>query len=156
MKNKIIMAAAVLALSAPLASFAMDHDSMPMDHGSMDHKHSGHMMGNVAHEEVVDGVKVTFTVMDYKGRMKEMGMKETHHVMVMFKDAKSGKALTSGEVKVKVMSPDKSEQTKNLMGMGDGFGADFTLPARGKYGVMAKFKLADGKVKSVKFWYTVK
>ena len=36
------------------------------------------------------------------------------------------------------------------------FGADFDLSKKGKYGVMAKFKLADGKVRSAKFWYTVK
>ena len=44
-------------------------------------------------------------------------MKETHHIMVMFTDAKSGKDVSSGEVKVKVMGPDKSEQVKDLMGM---------------------------------------
>jgi hypothetical protein len=33
------------------------------------------------------------------------GMKETHHIMVEFKDVKSGKALTGGEVKVKVQGP---------------------------------------------------
>jgi len=154
MKNKIILAAALLAFSAPPAVYAADHNHMDMDMGHGDH--SSMDMGKVAHQEVVDGVKATFTIMDYKGKMKAMGMKETHHIMVVFKDAKSGKALTSGEVKVKVMNPDKSEQTKELMEMGDGFGADFTLPAKGKYGVMAKFKLADGKVRSSKFWYTVK
>ena len=122
---------------------------MPMEHGS-------HMMGKVAHEEVVDGVKATFSILDIKAKMKDMGMKETHHVMVTFKDAKSGKQLSEGKVTVKVQSPDKSEQVKDLMGMEGGFGADFTMPMKGKYGVMAKFKLADGKVRSVKFWYTVK
>jgi hypothetical protein len=148
-KSTLILAATALALTAPMTSYAADHDSMPMEHGD-------HMMGKAAHEEVVDGVKATFTVMDYKGKMKEMGMKETHHIMVMFKDAKSGKALTVGEVKVKVVSPDKSEQTKDLMGMGNGFGADFTMPAKGKYAVMCTFQLKDGKVRSSKFWYTVK
>ncbi len=152
MKSKLIITAAVLVLSVPLAVYAADHNHMDMGHGD----HSSMDMGKVAHQDVVDGVKVTFTIIDYKGKMKEMGMKETHHIMVMFKDAKSGKALTSGEVKVKVMSPDKSEQTKDLMEMGDGFGSDFTMPAKGKYGIMAKFKLADGKVRSAKFWYTVK
>lgn len=159
MKKMIVLIAAVLALSAPLAALAdmdMDHGSMPMDHGSMKMEHGGHMMGKVAHEEVVDGVKATFSVLDIKAKMKEMGMKETNHIMVTFKDAKSGKALSEGEVTVKVMGPDKSEQVKQLMGMEGGFGADFTLPKTGKYGVMAKFKLADGKVRSVKFWYTVK
>jgi hypothetical protein len=159
MKKMTVLIAAVLALSAPLAALAdmdMDHGSMPMDHGSMKMEHGGHMMGKVAHEEVVDGVKVTFSVLDIKAKMKEMGMKETNHIMVTFKDAKSGKALSEGEVTVKVMGPDKSEQVKELMGMEGGFGADFTMPQKGKYGVMAKFKLKDGKTRSVKFWYTVK
>jgi hypothetical protein len=43
-----------------------------------------------------------------------------------------------------------------MAGMGADFGADFDFSKKGKYGVMAKFKLADGKVRSVKFWYTVK
>ena len=63
---------------------------------------------------------------------------------------------SEGEVKVKVVAPDKTEEVKDLMGMEGGFGADFTLPKPGKYGIMAKFKLKDGKVRSVKFWYTVK
>lgn len=154
-KLAVIIAAATFALSAPLASYAaMDHGSMKMDHG----KHGG----DVAHEEVVDGVKATFKVMSMKEHMKAMKMempkemKETHHVAVEFKDAKSGKALTEGEVKVKVQGPDKSEQLKDLMGMQGHFGADFDLSKKGKYGVMAKFKLADGKVRSAKFWYVVK
>ena len=75
---------------------------------------------------------------------------------VEFKDAKSGKALVEGEVKVKVQNPDKSDQTKDLMGMQGHFGADFDLSKKGKYGVMSKFLLKDGKTRSSKFWYTVK
>lgn len=157
-KTAVIIAAATLALSAPLASFAaMEHGSMQMEHGGhMEHK------GDVAHEEVVDGVKATFKVMSMKEHMKAMkmempkGMKETHHIAVEFKDAKSGKALTEGDVKVKVQGPDKAEQTKDLMAMQGHFGADFDLSKRGKYGVMAKFKLKDGKVRSAKFWYEAK
>jgi hypothetical protein len=111
---------------------------------------------------VVDGVKATFKVMSMAEHMKAMkmempkGMKETHHVMVEFKDAKSGKALTEGDVKIKVQGPDKSEQTKDLMSMEGHFGADFEMAKKGKYGVMSKFKLKDGKVRSAKFWYEVK
>jgi hypothetical protein len=172
MKKMTVLIAAVLALSAPLAALAADHESMPMDHGSMnmdhgdmkmDHggmkmEHGGGMMamGKMVHEEVVDGVKATFRVIDIHKKMHEMGMKETHHIMVMFTDAKSGKNLGEGEVKMKVMGPGKSEQMKDLMGMEGGFGSDFSMPVKGKYGVMTKFKLHDGKVRSVKFWYTVK
>ena len=151
-KIVLVIAAASFALAAPLAALA----EMDMDHGSMKMEHGSHMMGNVVHEEVVDGVKASFSVLDIGAKMKEAGMKETHHIMVMFKDAKTGKALTEGEVKVKVVGPDKAEQVKDLMGMEGGFGSDFTLPKPGKYGVMAKFKLKDGKVRTAKFWYTVK
>jgi hypothetical protein len=146
-----------LALTASAsASFAMDHEKMMAG------------MSNIAHEEVVEGVKTTFKVMSMKDRMKEMnmempkGVKETHHIMVEFKDTKTGTPLTAGEVKLKVQSPDKTEQVNDLMamggmaGMGAGFGADFTLSVKGKYGIMAKFKLKDGKVRNAKFWYEVK
>ncbi|BCS53427.1 hypothetical protein [Geobacter sp. SVR] len=153
MKKLVLALAAALALSAPAAFAAMD-----MGHGG------GHEMGHgsAAHEEVVDGVKATFRFMSMKDHMKAMnmelpkGVKETHHLAVEFKDVKTGKPLTEGEVKVKIQGPDKSEQTKDLMGMQGHFGADFEMSAKGKYGVMCKFQLKDGKVRSSKFWYTVK
>jgi hypothetical protein len=155
MKKSTVLIAALFALAAPVSAFAASHEGH--EHGSMDMGHGGMMsMGKVAHEEVVDGVKATFEVLDIKAKMKEMGMKETHHIMVVFTDPKSGKKLSEGEVKVKVMAPDKSEQTKDLMGMEGGFGSDFTLGQKGKYGVMCKFQLKDGKVRNAKFWYTVK
>jgi hypothetical protein len=155
MKKITVLIAALFALAAPVASFAA------MDHGSMKMEHGGHQ-GDVVHEEVVDGVKATFKVMSMKEHMKAMKMempkemKETHHIAVEFKDAKTGKALTEGDVKVKVQNPDKSDQTKDLMGMEGHFGADFDLSQKGKYGVMSKFQLKDGKTRSAKFWYTVK
>lgn len=163
MKKVIAATAAILALAVPAAFAAMDHSSMPMDHGAMNHgamkmEHGSGMMskGKPAHEEVVGSVRASFRVIDIQKKMKEMGMKETHHIMVMFSDARSGKMMSGGEAKIKVMGPDKSEQVKDLMGMEGGFGSDFTMPVKGRYGIMCKFKLADGKVQNVKFWYTVK
>jgi hypothetical protein len=155
MKKMTTLIAAVFALAVPMASLAaMDHGSMKMDHGAQ--------QGKVAHEEVVDGVKVTFIIQSMAEAMKGMkmdmpvDMKETHHIHVEFKDTKSGKALTEGEVKIKVQNPDKSEHAKDLMGMQGHFGADFDLSQKGKYGVMCKFQLKDGKSHQAKFWYTVK
>lgn len=160
MKKMSVICAAVIALSVPVSLFAMNHDhgSMKMEHG-MDHgKEQGGMMamGKLAHEEVVDGVKASFRVMDVRAAMEKAGRKETSHIMVVFSDASSGKKLSEGEVKVKVLGPDKAEQVKDLMGMEGGFGADFTMSNKGRYGVMAKFKLKNGKVRSTKFWYEVK
>jgi len=158
MKIATVLITALFALAAPMASFAaMNHG----EHGSMDMGHGGHQ-GDVAHEEVVDGVKATFKVMSMKEHMSAMKMdmpkemKESHHIAVEFKDAKTGKALTEGDVKIKVQNPDKSSQAKELMGMQGHFGADFDLSKKGKYGVMCKFQLKDGKVRSSKFWYSAK
>ncbi|MBL0224972.1 MAG: hypothetical protein IPQ16_05145 [Geobacteraceae bacterium] len=151
MKRLVLTIAAILALAAPEA-FAADHAGHS--------EHGGH--GSAAHVEVIDGVKATFTVQTMADAMKAMGMemprgvKETHHISLALKDVKSGKALPEGEVKVKVQSPDKKEQTKDMMGMQGHFGADFEMAKKGKYGVMCKFKTADGKVRQAKFWYTVK
>ena len=161
MKKMTVLIAAVLALSAPVALFAAEHDHSGHDGGTHDMGHGGHQ-SDVAHEEVVDGVKATFKVMSMKEHMKAMkmempkGIKETHHIAVEFKDTKTGKALTEGEVKVKVQNPDKSDLTRDLAGMQGHFGADFDLSKKGKYGVMCKFQLKDGKVRQSKFWYTVK
>jgi len=160
MKKNIITLCAILALSAPVA-FAADHSGHDMGSGGHNMGHGGNQ-GDIAHEEVVDGVKATFKVMSMKEHMKAMNMempkemKETHHIAVEFKDVKNGKALTDGEVKVKVQNPDKTDQTKDLTGMQGHFGTDFDFSKKGKYGVMCKFKLKDGKVRSAKFWHTVK
>jgi hypothetical protein len=157
-KTLLIIAAATLALSAPFTVGAMEHDG----HGTA-HTQQGDQMihaGSVAHQEVVDGVKVTFSMIDMrasiKGTAAAKGMKDTHHLMLMFADAKTGKPLNEGTVKIKIVAPDKSEQLKSLEGMGGHFGADFAMGAKGKYGIMAKFQLKDGKVRSSKFWYEVK
>ncbi len=153
MKKIVAMLAAVLALTAP-ALFAADHSG----HAGHDMGHGGEQ-GDVAHEEVVDGVKATFRVMSMKEHMKVMqmelpkGMKETHHIAVEFKDVKTGKPLTAGEVKVKVQNPDKTDQTREMLAMQGHFGADFVMGKKGRYGVMVRFRLSDGKMRSAKFWY---
>ncbi|HEY5974182.1 MAG TPA: hypothetical protein VIU41_05520 [Geobacteraceae bacterium] len=152
-KLAILLMTVTLALAAPLTVLAAEHG----DHG-------GHTMGHsaAAHEEVVNGVKATFTVQTMAEAMKAMkmampnGVKETHHISVAFLDVKSGKPLTEGDVTVKVQAPDKSDQVKELMAMQGHFGGDFIMAKKGKYGVMAKFKLKDGQVRSAKFWYEVK
>jgi hypothetical protein len=157
-KLSMILAVATFALSAPIWASAAEH----MDHMNMEHMDHGAMKAGVAHEEVVDGVKATFKVTTMKEAMKHMkmempeGMKETHHISVSFTDPKTGKAITEGQVKVKVLAPDKTEQTKELMAMQGHFGGDFVMTQKGKYGIMSKFVVKDGKTRSAKFWYTVK
>ncbi len=157
MKKLVLIFAAIFGMAAlaPLAIAESHH----VGHGM---NYLGNNPGKSAHQEVVDGVKATFNIQTMKDAMKDMGMempkgvKETHHLSVSFNDMKKGKAITEGEVLVKIQAPDKSEQTKDLSAIHGHFGADFELAKKGKYGVMCRFKLSDGKVRSSKFWYKVK
>lgn len=155
MKRRILTLVVTLSLAAPLVAAEHDHTGHGMNY-------LGNNPGSNAHQEVVDGIKTTFNVKTMKDAMKEMGMempkgvKETHHIAVSFNEMKTGKAITDGEVKIKVQAPDKTEQIKDLPAMHGHFGADFDLAKKGKYGVMCRFKLPDGKVRSAKFWYEVK
>lgn len=148
-----VLMAATFALSVPLIVSAAEHGSMKMETGM-------ESMGKIIHTETVDGVKAMFHLIDLKERMKGMempvGMKDTHHLMIMFTDAKTGKALTDGQVKVKIAGPDKTVQIKTLMAMSGGFGSDVNLSVKGRYGIMTKFLLKDGKVRASQFWYDVK
>jgi hypothetical protein len=153
-KTTELIAALAFALTVPLSVGA----SECAVHGAGHESHGAGMLkaGKVAHGEVVDGVRVTASVIDMRGKALPKGMKETHHVMLVFSPEKTGKPITTGVVKVKIIAPDKTAQTKDLPAMDGHFGADFAMPAPGRYGVMARFKLADGKVRNSKFWYTVK
>jgi sorbitol-specific phosphotransferase system component IIA len=150
MRKRIAVTVVILAFASPFVVCAADHSGHVMEHAS-----------SVAHEEVVDGVKVTFNVQTMAAAMKAMGMEmpkgvvETHHISVSFKDAKSGKALTEGTVAVKLQTPDKTVQSKDMTGMHGHFGADFVMASKGKYGVMSKFQLKDGKTRQARFWYSV-
>lgn len=156
-RSALFIALAALATLAAPAFSAMDHG-----HAGHDMSQHGEMKGAAAHEQTVSGVKAVFKVQTMADAMKAMGMempkgvKETHHISVTFVDAASGKAITAGEVKLKLQAPDKSAVTKDLMAMHGHFGADFVMAKKGKYGVMSRFKVKDGKVREAKFWYEVK
>jgi hypothetical protein len=135
-------------LLAPLAAVAaMDHAS----HG-----------GKVAHEQVVDGVKATFSItsiadgMRAKGMAVPTGMKETHHLAAAFADAGSKKPLAKGLVAIRVQGPGQSREPRELAAMDGHFGIDLDLSRPGSYGIMCHFVLEDGKKRQVMFRYEVK
>ena len=148
----VTIAAALLALSAPMAVLAKPAPAAATQQAAQ----------ALDHEQTFGGVRVTFKFVGMKEMFKAKnvpmpaGLKDTHHLKVDFLDAKTGKPFTEGEAKVKVQGPDKTAQVKDLMAMNNRFCADFDLSKKGKYGVMTKFQLKGGEVQSVKFWYDVK
>ena len=152
MKKMIIPAAVLLfsALLSPSLPAWAGHDMGSMDTGS----DSKTIMLEKAHQ---DGVMAMVHLYDISESMAKQGMKDTHHMMVMFTDMKESKPIIEGTVAVKIAGPDgvKGEPLK-LMLMGDGFGANIALPAPGKYTLEVGTKLADAKKRVFSFTYEKK
>ena len=163
--NKMVrsLLAAALLGGVPALATGADHGSMSgMDHGS-----SGFMAG-MSHvskgagqiligSDSRDGVRGTAHIDNITKAMSALGRKETHHLMVTFKEDKSGKDIESGAVAVKVTDPAgvKGEAIR-MMAMEGSFGTDLTLAKPGKYTFEVGSKLADGKTRQFRFEYTVK
>lgn len=153
--------ALVLIAGAPAVAGAMDHGAMSgMDHGSgmagMSHASKG--AGQILiGSDSQDGVRGTAHIADVRKAMAEMGMKETHHLMVTFKADKGGQEIGDGMVAVKVTDPAgaKGEAVK-MLAMDGSFGADLALAKPGRYVFEVGTKLADGKKRQFRFEYTVK
>lgn len=148
--KKMILSATVLLLSSlltPILPAWAGHDMSGMDMGGAN---KSIMLENTEQ----DGVMAMVHLNDVREAMAKHDMKETHHMMVMFTDAKTGKPITEGTVAVKVTDPaGVTTEPKKMMLMGDGFGADISLAAPGKYSLEVGTKLADAKKRLFTFTY---
>lgn len=108
--------------------------------------------GSFKHQVVDKQVRAEFQIMS----LDSMNMKDpdgaTHHVMVKLFDNSSNQPVKEAVGKVKVMGPDKSEQTNGLKNYNGIFAANFTFSQKGKYGVICLVKI-DGEKHLFKFWY---
>jgi hypothetical protein len=153
----------VFALAAPASAAEPHHDSGHARHNhssASDHGASGGMksdssmsqMDTYKHKAVVDGIQAEFQVM----RLADMNMTDpqgrTHHIMVQLSKEGMDHPIADAVGKIKVIAPDKKEQTGVLKRYGDMMAANFTFDAPGKYGVICLFK-ENGRKHVVKFWY---
>lgn len=170
MKKRVMTMLGMALLLLPGAGFSASHE---MDHGSMKHGSMGQgtmKHGNMDHggmqmdgsmamlpDQTVDGITALVHVKDVKAAMAKMGMNHTHHIMVMLKDAKSGKALEAQVAAVKIVDPTgKETEPVGLMSMQGHAGADVVLATPGDYTFKVAAKLADGKKVQYEFKYTLK
>jgi len=165
--STIAMVAAVPALaSAHCGNCAMDHQpeagqkQAAMHQGMEGHDHSGMATaGNMLDLGVKSeqGVKAMAHMKDVRAAMAKMGMKTTHHFMIMFNDEKSGKSIENGTVAVKITGPDGTTTgPMELMGMQGHFGADVILDKPGEYRFQVGSKLADSTTRQFEFKTVVK
>ncbi len=168
-KWAVVFAAASFIVSTPLASLAADQApakgkkeqataQKEQAAAPQEKQGQGVEKGMVIREKVVDGVRVTFRMVSIKDEMKGMamkGMKETHYIMVSFKDTKSGQPVAGGEVVMKLVGPDKAQQIKELKDVRGDFSEDFDMSKKGTYAITTKYRLLGGDVENDKFKYTV-
>ena len=148
MRKTTTICTMILLLLAPLAAVA-----------GMDHAAHG---GKVAYEEVVDGVKATFSIttvaeeLRAKGLAVPKGVKETHHLAAAFLDVSSKQPLSKGLVAIRLQGPGSNGEPRELTGMDGHFGIDLDLSRPGRYGILCRFVLEDGKKRQAMFRYEVK
>lgn len=156
----LILSFMVLPTAALANSHSMDHSghgnsAQQMVHGStvIDMDKSVIMLP----EQTVDSITALAHLKDVKATMTKMGMKHTHHFMLNFKDAKSGKALEAQVAAVKIVDPSGKEgEPVKLMSMDGHSGADVILATSGVYKFNVAVKLAGEKKVQYEFAYTVK
>lgn len=148
MQKTRLMWIVTLLILTPMAVFAA------MDHAS--HR------GNAAHEEVVAGVKATFSLtriaddLRARGLPVPKGMKETHHLAAAFVDVAGRKPLPKGLVAIRVQGPGQDGKPLELTGMDGHFGIDLDLSRPGSYMILCRFVLDDGKKRQAMFHYEIK
>lgn len=105
----------------------------------------------------VDGVKGVAYLNDVQKQMPKYGMKQTHHLMVVFDAVSSEEALEIGSVALKVEDPDENiSEAIKLFGMDGSFGADITLDKKGMYRFEIGTVLSDGKNRTFHFSFEYK
>ena len=155
-KRTYIISVFIVALIVTPAIAMQGHDS----HGSggeqdmksdnnMDHTGMG---GTFKHTAMGGGIDAQFQVMSLASMNMTSDKGETHHIMVNLKEADGGAPIKSAVGKIKVIAPDKTEQTSPLKNYSGILAANFTFEQSGKYGVICLLK-NHNKKQVFKFWY---
>jgi hypothetical protein len=109
-------------------------------------------MQTFKHQAEVDGIQADFQVMSLASMNMTDPQGRTHHIMVKLEKEGADHPIADAVGKIKVIAPDKKEQTGVLKHYGDMMAANFTFDESGKYGVICLF-VVDGQKHVVKFWY---
>ncbi len=123
-------------------------DGMKPESGKADMKD----MQTYKHQAVVDGIQADFQVMSLASMNMSDPEGHTHHIMVKLEKKGEDHPIANAIGKIKVIGPDKKEQTSTLKQYGDMMAGNFTFTEAGKYGVICLF-VVDGQKHVVKFWY---
>lgn len=165
MKRSLVGLCLGLVLFMPSSLLAASHD-----HGAMNHGSSHDMKGHDSHGDMkmdssmvmlpmqtVDGVSATVHIKDVKAAMAKMGMKHTHHFMVVLENDANGEQIVPQVIAVKIVDPSGKEgEAIPLPSMQGHSGADVILPTPGAYVFKVAAKLPGDKKVKYEFKATIK
>jgi len=136
-------------MTAADTSHKPDEKSHVQPSGKMD---NSAMTDKFEHQMVDKQVRAEFQIMS----LASMNIKDpdgaTHHVMVKLYDNSNNQPVKEAVGKIKVIGPDKSEQTNGLKNYNGVFAANFTFNKKSKYGVICLLNI-NGEKHLFKFWY---
>jgi len=146
-----LMALLTLAFTSP--SFADHKEDRAQELKEEKMKaHKMDMEGKVIRTHNIDGLRLTYRLINMQARMKNMeGMEKmadkvaSHHLMVDVKKIGGG-MIDDAKVGFMFTSPDGKEHKAMAMSMKGGHGADVDMKKRGKYKVAVKIKAGDKTV----------
>ncbi|HAD04262.1 MAG TPA: hypothetical protein DCF93_06385 [Desulfuromonas sp.] len=165
MKRMILALLIATVMTLPglvLAAASHDHGSMHdmkgMDHGAMKMDDSMKMDAAMLMlpEQTVAGITAMVHMNNIKADMAKMGKQDTHHFMVMFKDA-AGKSIEAQVAAVIIVDPSgKESEAIELPSMQGHSGANIILAAPGAYTFKVAAKLPGEKKVQYEFKTTLK
>ena len=114
----------------------------------------------------VEGLKITFEVMDMSAHMSMPGMKgspqhgssdhsKSHAMMVKVQDTASKEIISDAKVKYTLVPPSGGKETGLLTWSGDHYGGSFSPKEKGAYQVQLKIE-SGGMEREAKFLYSAK
>jgi len=171
MRNKIFLRSLAVLFMCFFAGIALaqhqhDHGGSSPAASSKDTSQEMQMGGQPVQAITLEGLKITFEVMDMSMQMSMPGMKgnpqhggpehsQSHALMVTVQDTTSKEIISDARVQYALTRPSKEKETGELIWSGDHYGGGFTLKEKGFY----QFQLgieSGGMDREAKFTYEFK
>jgi hypothetical protein len=121
-------------------------------------EHKDGEMGDMAsgktfmHHAVVDGMRADIKVMSLASMNMTDPKGATHHIMLELRKDGTDARVEDVVGKVKVIGPDKAEQSGSLKNYSGIYAANMSFKESGRYGIICLVKVGDQKY-LYKFWY---
>ncbi len=128
--------------------------------------HDMHKADKPVQTATVEGLKISFEVMDMSAHMSMPGMKgssqhgssehsKSHAIMVKVQDTASKEILSDAKVRYTLIRPSGEKETGNLVWSGDYYGGGFSPKEKGAYQVQLMIE-SGGMEREAKFTYPAK